>query len=85
MSLLFSRAILGSLQIKHLEVTLANKQELVEQMQQAHDEQLEKLAGVAEGRSQQWLQQKSDMEQHYSQLLGDIHNRHKVRAFEICS
>ena len=66
------------LQIKHLEVTLANKQELVEQMQHAHDEQLEKLAGVAEGRSQQWIQQKADMEQHYSQLLSDIHSRHKV-------
>ena len=69
------------LQIKHLEVTLANKQELVEQMQHAHDEQLEKLAGVAEGRSQQWIQQKADMEQHYSQLLSDIHSRHKVFIF----
>ena len=66
-------------QIKHLEVSLQNKEELVDQMQKAHEEQLEKLAGVAEGRSQQWIQQKAEMEKHYRQLLGEIHDRHSVK------
>ena len=47
-------------------------------MQKAHDEQLGKLANIAEGRSQQWVQQKADMETHYSKLLEEIHSRHKV-------
>ena len=59
---------------------MRNKEELVEQTQRAQEEQLEKLAGIAEGRSQQWLQQKTEMEQHYSQLLDEIHTRHKVTA-----
>lgn len=49
-------------------------------MQRAHEEQLKKLASIAEGRSQQWVQQKAEMENHYSQLLGEIHGRHKVHT-----
>ena len=65
-----------------METTICNKDELVKQMQKAHEEQLEKMTSIAEGRSQQWVQQKAEMEHHYSQLLGEIHNRHKVRLLD---
>ena len=39
---------------------------------------LSKIANAAEGQTLSWQQQKAEMEEHYSQLLAEIHARHKV-------
>ena len=70
-------------QVHHLEGVVGNKEQLIGQMQKSHDEQLEKLASVAEERSKLWQQQKAEIEQHYGQLLSEIHTRHQVRVYHL--
>ena len=68
------------MQIRELERSAADRDEMISSMQRTHDEQLEKLASIAEGRTQQWQQQKAEMEQHYTQLMAEVQARHKVRG-----
>ena len=48
------------------------------QLQRLHEEQLNKLSAATHGQTQTWQQQKQQIEEHYSQLLTEIHSRHKV-------
>lgn len=57
---------------------MATKDHMLEQMQKAHDEHIEKLASTSEDRLAAWQQQKTELEQHYSQMMDEIHSRHKV-------
>ena len=41
---------------------------------------LSKIANAAEGQTLSWQQQKAEMEEHYAQLLAEIHARHQVRT-----
>ena len=66
------------IQVKYLESTLETKESTIGQIQVSHDEMLSKIANAAEGQTLSWQQQKAEMEEHYAQLLAEIHARHKV-------
>ena len=57
---------------------METKESTIGQIQVSHDEMLSKIANAAEGQTLSWQQQKAEMEEHYSQLLAEIHARHKV-------
>ena len=61
-----------------MEAKLENKNRQLQQMEKTHEEQLAKLSSIADGRTQEWQQQKAEMEKHYMQLLSEIHTRQKV-------
>ncbi len=61
-----------------MENTLETKESTIGQIQSSHDNMLSKIANAAEGQTLSWQQQKAEMEEHYSQLLAEIHARHKV-------
>ena len=50
----------------------------MQQMQKAHEQNIQKMALTSEERMAGWLQQKSEMEEHYSRMLDEIQDRHKV-------
>ena len=66
------------MQLHELERAAGNKEEIIASMQKVHQEQLQKLASIAEERSQQWQQQKTEMEAHYTQLMKEVQSRQKV-------
>ena len=66
--------------MSHYEAVLANKEQTITELQTAHEDQLQKLSTITDGRSQQWSQQRADLEAHYTQLLTELHARHKVRV-----
>ena len=57
---------------------METKETTIGQIQVTHDEMLSKIANVAEGQTLSWQQQKAEMEEHYAQLLAEIHARQKV-------
>ena len=57
---------------------METKESTIGQIQVSHNEMLSKIANAAEGQTLSWQQQKAEMEEHYSQLLAEIHARHKV-------
>ncbi|KAK2146872.1 hypothetical protein LSH36_581g03034 [Paralvinella palmiformis] len=63
--------------VHQLEAKLENKNRQLQQMEKTHEEQLAKLSSIADGRTQEWQQQKAEMEKHYMQLLSEIHTRQK--------
>lgn len=67
------------IQIKLLEGLLKTRDQSYGQLQRLHEDQLNKLSVATQGQSQSWHQQKQQLEQHYSELLAEIHDRQKVR------
>ena len=70
--------ILKFAQVKELELTVENRETLVMELQKVHEQQLQKLSTLTEDRSQQWQQEKKELEEHYSKLLAQVHDRQKV-------
>ncbi|XP_060080102.1 coiled-coil domain-containing protein 171-like [Ylistrum balloti] len=61
----------------HLEEALKSKEELVEEMQRSHEDQLNKLTSLTKEREQSWHKQKEEIEAHYAQLLTELQSRSK--------
>ena len=57
---------------------MKSKEEMIEQLQRAHEEQVDKVAYVTQQREDVWLKQKTEMEEHYNKMLAEIHTRSRV-------
>lgn len=66
------------LQIRHLDEATRMKEDALEDMQRAHEDQLNKLTALTKEREIAWNKQKEEIEAHYSQLLAEIQSRSKV-------
>ncbi|XP_074650788.1 coiled-coil domain-containing protein 171-like [Tubulanus polymorphus] len=62
---------------KHLETVVETKESLLDQMQLSHESQINKLESLSKERENCWQKQKTELEDHYTQLLTDIHTRQK--------
>lgn len=54
------------------------KEDALEDMQKAHEDQLNKLTALTKEREIAWNKQKEEIEAHYSQLLAEVQSRSKV-------
>uniref|UniRef100_K1QJZ5 Uncharacterized protein C9orf93 n=1 Tax=Magallana gigas TaxID=29159 RepID=K1QJZ5_MAGGI len=63
--------------IRHLEEALRVKEDALEDMQKAHEDQLNKLTALTKEREIAWNKQKEEIEAHYSQLLAEVQSRSK--------
>lgn len=54
------------------------KEDCLEDMQKAHEDQLNKLTTLTKEREIAWNKQKEEIEAHYSQLLAEVQSRSKV-------
>lgn len=67
-------------QLQHIENVGSSKDEAIKQLQQVHEDQMTKLEKVSEDKGEFWQQQKAELEEHYGQLLAELHNRQKVNT-----
>ena len=58
------------------------KEDALEDMQKAHEDQLNKLTALTKEREIAWNKQKEEIEAHYSQLLNEVQSRSKVRSLK---
>ncbi|XP_062577737.1 coiled-coil domain-containing protein 171-like isoform X2 [Saccostrea cucullata] len=63
--------------IRHLEEAVRMKEDALDDMQKAHEDQLNKLTALTKEREIAWNKQKEEIEAHYSQLLNEIQSRSK--------
>lgn len=63
--------------IRHLEEAVRVKEDALEDMQKAHEDQLNKLTALTKEREIAWNKQKEEIEAHYSQLLAEVQSRSK--------
>uniref|UniRef100_A0A670ZIT0 Coiled-coil domain containing 171 n=1 Tax=Pseudonaja textilis TaxID=8673 RepID=A0A670ZIT0_PSETE len=61
--------------VSHLEYVCKNKSDTMKEIQQTQEETLKKFAEQMKAQESCWLKQKKDLEQQYSVLLGEVHNR----------
>lgn len=61
--------------IQHLEGVLSNKEESLRHAQEAHEQSVNKLSSAIKDRETSWRKQKSELEEHYSNLIKDLHTR----------
>ncbi|KAJ7371526.1 hypothetical protein OS493_024866 [Desmophyllum pertusum] len=61
--------------IQHLESVLLSKEESLRHAQEAHEQTVTKLSSAIKDRESSWKKQKSEIEEHYSNLIKDLHNR----------
>lgn len=61
----------------HYETVLENKEQIISDLLRSYEDQLSKLTTLTDGRNEQWSQQRARLEEHYSQLLSELHARHK--------
>lgn len=54
------------------------KEDALDDMQKAHEDQLNKLTALTKEREIAWNKQKEEIEAHYSQLLAEVQSRSKV-------
>ncbi|XP_013378672.1 coiled-coil domain-containing protein 171-like [Lingula anatina] len=78
----YSAALLNKLyrtqeKLQHLEKVITSKDETMDAMQRAHEDQVDKLSRLAEEQELDWQRQKQDLEEHYNRLLGEVHTRSK--------
>ncbi|XP_078250997.1 coiled-coil domain-containing protein 171 isoform X2 [Rhinoraja longicauda] len=59
----------------YLEHICRNKEETIQQLQQSQETTFNKLTEQMKEREATWQRQKNEMEQHYSELLGEVHSR----------
>ncbi|XP_055488322.1 coiled-coil domain-containing protein 171-like isoform X2 [Leucoraja erinacea] len=59
----------------YLEHICRNKEETIQQLQQSQETTFNKLTEQMKEREATWQKQKNEMEQHYSELLGEVHSR----------
>jgi hypothetical protein len=64
--------------MRHLDDAARMKEDALEDMQRAHEDQLNKLTALTKEREIAWNKQKEEIEAHYSQLLAEIQSRSKV-------
>ena len=67
-------------QIRHLDEAVRTTEDALEDMQKAHEDQLNKLTALTKEREIAWNKQKEEIEAHYSQLLNEVQSRSKVRS-----
>ncbi|XP_064651220.1 coiled-coil domain-containing protein 171-like isoform X2 [Lineus longissimus] len=63
--------------VKHYENIVVSKEEAMEQMQKSHEHQYQKLEDLAQEREKTWQKQKSELEEHYTRMLAEVHVRSK--------
>ncbi|XP_022332700.2 coiled-coil domain-containing protein 171-like isoform X2 [Crassostrea virginica] len=63
--------------IRHLDEAVRTKEDALEDMQKAHEDQLNKLTALTKEREIAWNKQKEEIEAHYSQLLNEVQSRSK--------
>ncbi|XP_053326811.1 coiled-coil domain-containing protein 171 [Spea bombifrons] len=80
--------------VTHLERVCKNKAEVMENLQQSHQDSLNKLAEQMKAKEEEWQKQRIDLEQRYSALIRDLQARaqkfqsvaekakHKIAIFE---
>lgn len=61
-----------------MEGLLRNREEGWKEEHQSHEDQLNKLSTLTKEREISWQKQKQEMEEHYQQLLNEMHARIKV-------
>ncbi|XP_020628838.1 coiled-coil domain-containing protein 171-like isoform X1 [Orbicella faveolata] len=61
--------------IQHLESVLLSKEESLRHAQEAHEQTVTKLSTAIKDREVSWKKQKSEIEEHYSNLIKDLHTR----------
>ncbi|XP_022102941.1 coiled-coil domain-containing protein 171-like isoform X2 [Acanthaster planci] len=59
--------------VAHLETVIHNKDELLREVQHAHEESLERLSVKGKEREKEWRRQRSQLEEQFSQQLADLH------------
>ncbi|ETE67124.1 putative protein C9orf93 [Ophiophagus hannah] len=67
--------------VSHLEYVCKNKSDTMKEIQQTQEETLKKFAEQMKAQESCWLKQKTDLEQQYSVLLGEVHTRAQVQYF----
>ena len=65
-------------QIEHLESVIRNKDDLLKEVQDGHEESLEKLASAGRMREEEWQNQRLELEEHFSRQLAELQTKSKV-------
>ncbi|XP_072051305.1 coiled-coil domain-containing protein 171-like [Amphiura filiformis] len=63
--------------IEHLETVVRNKDELLKEIQDGHEESLLKLASSGRMREEEWQNQRLELEEHFSRQLADLQSKSK--------
>ncbi|XP_048259658.1 coiled-coil domain-containing protein 171-like isoform X3 [Haliotis rufescens] len=75
-------AMINSLQqadekMRGMEEAVAARDEKISTMQQSYEDQLDKLTSLTKEQESSWQRQKEELQQHYTQLIGDLQSRSK--------
>lgn len=65
----------ASERIQHLEGVLSSKEEALRHAQESHEQTVNKLSAAIKDREASWRRQKSELEEHYNNLIKDLHTR----------
>ena len=65
-------------QMTHLESVIHNKDELMREIQQEHEESLDKLVTSTRQREEEWQNQRLQLEDNFSRQLGQLQSKSKV-------
>ncbi|XP_067665057.1 coiled-coil domain-containing protein 171-like [Haliotis asinina] len=75
-------AMINSLQqadekMRGMEEAVAMRDEKISTMQRSYEDQLDKLTSLTKEQESSWQRQKEELQQHYTQLIGDLQSRSK--------